>query len=101
MTGDSLNENPKMFMTSSMTISFPRQLAWLVSPCQTGAVEVLIPFPIPATTLPTNICGSLKAAVWRIAPTNMMMVPTRTVFLRPSRSPIQMVDIAPRKQPMS
>lgn len=92
---------PKMFMIISMTMSLPRQLALEVSPCQTGAVEVLMPFPMPATTRPTNISGRPKAAVCRIAPTDMMVVPSRMVFLRPRRSPIQMVEMAPRKQPMS
>lgn len=44
-------EKPAMFMIISMTMSLPRQLALEVSPCQTGAVAVLIPFPSPAMTL--------------------------------------------------
>ena len=42
---------PKIFMISSMTMSLPLQVALDVSLCQTGAVAVLIPLPIPATTL--------------------------------------------------
>lgn len=63
------SENPAMFMIISITINLPRQLAFEVSPCQTGAVlvstnydmvhnkqhdlpvEVLMPFPIPAMIL--------------------------------------------------
>lgn len=40
-----------MFIIISITISLPLQLALDVSPCQTGAVAVLIPFPIPAIIL--------------------------------------------------
>jgi hypothetical protein len=42
---------PAMFMIISMTMSLPRQDALDVSPCQTGAVAVLIPLPMPATML--------------------------------------------------
>lgn len=45
------SEKPAMFIIISMTINLPRQLALEVSPCQTGAVAVLSPLPIPATML--------------------------------------------------
>lgn len=63
------SEKPAMFMIISMTINLPRQLAFEVSPCHTGAaaisnshevcshencslpVDVLMPFPIPAMIL--------------------------------------------------
>jgi hypothetical protein len=63
------SEKPAMFMIISITINLPRQLAFEVSPCHTGAaaistshevrfhehrnlpVDVLMPFPIPAMIL--------------------------------------------------
>jgi len=42
-----------MLQIISMTMSLPRQLALEVSPCQTGAVAVLTPLPIPAIMLPS------------------------------------------------
>ena len=84
-----------------MTTSLPRHLIWEVSDCQTGAVAVLIPFPMPAMTRPTIICATLYAEICRMAPTVIILVPTRTVFLRPSFSPSQTAMTAPKKQPMS
>jgi hypothetical protein len=90
-----------MFMIISITISLPRQLALEVSPCQTGAVEVLIPFPMPAMILPTIIWGTLNEAIWSIAPMLIMVEPSKTQFFLPNGSPIAITEIAPRKQPMS
>jgi hypothetical protein len=63
------SEKPAIFIIISMTINLPRQLAFEVSPCHTGAdaisnsyevrfhehcslpVDVLMPFPIPAMIL--------------------------------------------------
>ena len=42
---------PKIFMIISMMMSLPLQDAFDVSPCQTGAVAVLTPLPMPATIL--------------------------------------------------
>ena len=53
------SENPAMFRINSITTSFPLQLACEVSACQTGAVAVFSPLPIPATIRPTIICGTL------------------------------------------
>jgi hypothetical protein len=94
-------EKPKMFMIISMTMSLPRQLAFEVSPCHTGAVDVLIPFPMPATMRPTIISGTLNDAIWIMAPMLMIVVPKRTQFFRPRGSPITQTRIAPKKHPMS
>ena len=53
------NEKPAMFKINSMTTSLPRHFRAEVSVCQTGAVDVLMPFPMPATILPTINCGTL------------------------------------------
>jgi hypothetical protein len=129
------SEKPAMFMIISMTINLPRQLAFEVSPCHTGAaavstrhevslyencslpVDVLMPFPIPAmilvcdkqsstnevllSYLPTIISGTLKDAIWIMAPMLMMVVPRSTHFFLPSGSPIAQTKIAPKKHPMS
>ena len=96
-----LIEKPAMFKISSITISFPRQAALLVSACHGGAVDVLIPFPMPATTRPTIICGTLYAVICKIAPMLMMVVPIKTLHLRPKMSPKKKAASAPKKQPMS
>lgn len=106
-----------MFIIISITMSRPRQLAFDVSPCQTGAVDVLRPLPIPATILggvstyylgeygltylPTIICAVLKADICKIAPMLMIVVPRRIVFFRPRISPTTKAPIAPKKQPTS
>lgn len=94
-------ENPAMFIIISMTMSLPLQLALDVSPCHTGAVDVLIPLPIPAMILPTIISGTPKDAICKIAPMLMIVVPKRMQFFLPSGSPITQTRMAPRKQPMS
>ena len=43
-----------MFKMSSMTTNLPRHLIADVSVCQTGAVAVLIPFPMPSIFLALN-----------------------------------------------
>jgi hypothetical protein len=90
-----------MFMIISITINLPRQLALEVSPCHTGAVEVLMPFPIPAMILPTIIWGTLNEAIWSIAPMLIIVEPNRTQFFLPNGSPITITEMAPRKQPIS
>lgn len=95
------SEKPAIFRIISMTISFPRHVALLVSACHGGAVDVLIPFPMPATMRPTIICGTLYARIWSSAPMLMMVVPIKMLFLRPKMSPKKKAERAPRKQPMS
>lgn len=94
------SEKPAMLRIISMTTSLPLQLALEVSDCQTGAVDVLSPLPIPAIMRPTIITGTLKAAICIIAPTVMILVPRRMVFLRPSMSPMTTARMAPAKQPV-
>ena len=48
-------EKPAMLQINSMTTSFPRHLICDVSVCQTGAVEVFKPLPIPAMIRPVII----------------------------------------------
>lgn len=93
-------QKPAMFMTHSITTKRPRQLDLAESACQTGAVDVLRPFPMPATILPTIICGNEYDVVFNVAPMAMMLVPMRIAFLRPQRSPHTAASMAPKKQPM-
>lgn len=51
-------EKPAMLRIISMTMSLPRQLALDVSPCQIGAVAVLIPLPMPPIILRNWLGGS-------------------------------------------
>jgi hypothetical protein len=46
-----------------MATSFPLQLALDVSDCQTEAVEVFRPFPIPVMVQPAIMTGTLNAAI--------------------------------------
>ena len=94
-----LKENPAMFRIISMTTSLPLQDAFEVSDCQTGAVEVFNPFPMPAITRPVIITGTVNAAICIIAPAVMIVVPRRMVFFLPRRSPITTARMAPKKQP--
>jgi hypothetical protein len=89
-----------MFKIISITTSLPLQLAFEVSDCQTGAVEVLRPFPIPAVMRPVIMTETLNAAICIIAPTVMIVVPRRIVFFRPRRSPTTTAPIAPKKHPI-
>jgi len=56
-------EKPVMQFAIWMITSFPRLLILLVSACQTPAVAVFIPVPIPATIRPTIIWGTPYEAV--------------------------------------
>jgi len=56
-------ENPAILRIISMATSFPLQLALDVSDCQTEAVEVFRPFPIPVMVQPAIVTGTLNAAI--------------------------------------
>lgn len=62
---------------------------------------MLIPLPMPATILPTIMCGREKALTCNIAPTAIVLVPTMIDHFRPILSPSVKATKAPKKQPMS
>lgn len=107
-----------MLTTINAMPVLPRLAVLLVSEAHTGAVAVLMPFPIPAMTLivlslssdsrevgstyrPAVIVPKLGARNCRNAPIIMTVVPTRIDRFRPILSPIGPVAKAPNKQPKS
>lgn len=60
--GSLLNEKPAMFRIISMTTNFPRQLAFDVSPCHTGAVDygLLIGVGLMSGTGQTNSINAIS-----------------------------------------
>jgi hypothetical protein len=78
---------PKTLTAISLTTADPLALWCDVSTCQTGAVAVLPPFPMPATSLPMTISFMEWAAVWMMIPVDMMIVKIINIFFLPSFSP--------------
>ena len=97
--------------------NMPRRCDLEHSDCHVGTVEVLRPFPNPVMTRaatnwasendehiivapePLSASGAGNRAMLDALPITMMELPRKIVFRRPSLSPIQIVDIAPQKQP--
>jgi hypothetical protein len=79
----------------------PRDAFGEYSDCRTGTVEFVIPSPTPAMILATIMWALVYAVACSSDPMDMMITPTPTDFLRPSRSPKAAEASEPMKAPTS
>jgi hypothetical protein len=93
--------NPPTLTVISLTTALPFSSDLLHSTCQTGAVAVFPPFPIPAIKRPTTSHVISFAIVWTKIPIVMITVKISSIHRRPSFSPMKEDMIAPAQHPRS
>jgi hypothetical protein len=84
----------------SKTTCFPRLAVDEHSDCQTGTVALSAPTPNPRMNRPTTNWASWKLVHWSASPTKVNAAATKMIFRRPSISPTQVHNKAPKRAPI-
>lgn len=92
---------PPVMRAPSNSTRKPRILGGAISDCQTGILEVFMPFPKPVTMRPMMSWAMVVEAAWMAVPMSIQTVPIKTDFLRPNLSPQAMIKNDPSRQPTS